>query len=55
MELQKLISEAWADRELLKNITYSDTVRAVIEDVDGHWVTSSFRHTSGLVTAPSIL
>ncbi len=34
MELQKLISEAWADRELLKNITYSDTVRAVIEDVD---------------------
>lgn len=34
MELQQLINEAWADRELLKDINYSDAVRAVIEEVD---------------------
>jgi len=34
MELQKLIQEAWADRELLKQPLYSDAVKAVIEEVD---------------------
>jgi 2,3,4,5-tetrahydropyridine-2-carboxylate N-succinyltransferase len=34
MELQKLIQEAWADRELLKQPIYSDAVKAVIEEVD---------------------
>jgi 2,3,4,5-tetrahydropyridine-2,6-dicarboxylate N-succinyltransferase len=34
MELQQLISEAWASRELLKDSKYSDAVRAVIEEVD---------------------
>jgi 2,3,4,5-tetrahydropyridine-2-carboxylate N-succinyltransferase len=34
MELQKLILDAWANRELLKDTTYSDAVRAVIEEVD---------------------
>ena len=34
MELKKLVSEAWEDRELLKSIVYSNAVRAVIEDVD---------------------
>jgi 2,3,4,5-tetrahydropyridine-2,6-dicarboxylate N-succinyltransferase len=34
MDLQQLIGEAWANRELLKNSTYSDAVRAVIEEVD---------------------
>lgn len=34
MELKKLIEEAWSNRELLQNNTYSDAVRAVIEEVD---------------------
>jgi len=34
MELQKLIQEAWADRELLKQTLYIDAVKAVIEEVD---------------------
>jgi len=34
MEWQKLIQEAWQNRELLKNNTYSDAVRAVIKEVD---------------------
>ena len=34
MDLQKLILEAWSNRELLKDTTYSDAVRAVIEEVD---------------------
>jgi 2,3,4,5-tetrahydropyridine-2-carboxylate N-succinyltransferase len=34
MELQKLIQEAWADRELLKQPLYSNAVKAVIEEVD---------------------
>jgi 2,3,4,5-tetrahydropyridine-2,6-dicarboxylate N-succinyltransferase len=34
MELQQLIGEAWASRELLKDSKYSDAVRAVIEEVD---------------------
>ncbi len=34
MELQKLIQEAWADRDLLKQPLYSDAVKAVIEEVD---------------------
>jgi len=34
MELQELILEAWANRELLKDKKYSDAVRAVIEEVD---------------------
>ena len=34
MELQELIQQAWANRELLKDATYSDAVRAVIEEVD---------------------
>jgi len=34
MELQQLILEAWANRELLKDKKYSDAVRAVIEEVD---------------------
>jgi 2,3,4,5-tetrahydropyridine-2-carboxylate N-succinyltransferase len=34
MSLQNLILEAWSNRDLLKEATYSDAVRAVIEDVD---------------------
>lgn len=34
MDLQKLINEAWANRELLKDDTYSNAVRDVIEEVD---------------------
>ncbi|MDE3249889.1 MAG: 2,3,4,5-tetrahydropyridine-2,6-dicarboxylate N-succinyltransferase [Bacteroidota bacterium] len=34
MELQGLIQQAWANRELLKQTTYSDAVRTVIEEVD---------------------
>jgi 2,3,4,5-tetrahydropyridine-2,6-dicarboxylate N-succinyltransferase len=34
MELKKLIEEAWSNRELLQNNTYSDAVRTVIEEVD---------------------
>lgn len=34
MELQQLIMDAWSNRELLKDSTYADAVRAVIEEVD---------------------
>ena len=34
MELQQLIQAAWADRSLLQDATYSNAVRAVIEEVD---------------------
>ncbi len=34
MELQKLINEAWANRELLNDTIYSDAVRNVIEKLD---------------------
>src|SRR6478735_265588 len=34
MELQSLILEAWANRELLKDPKYADAVKAVIEEVD---------------------
>jgi len=34
MELKSLIETAWANRDLLKDETYSDAVRAVIEKVD---------------------
>jgi 2,3,4,5-tetrahydropyridine-2,6-dicarboxylate N-succinyltransferase len=34
MEWQQLITEAWQNRELLKEKTYSEAVRAVIEETD---------------------
>jgi len=34
MELKQLIEAAWANRELLKDLQYSDAVRTVIEEVD---------------------
>jgi 2,3,4,5-tetrahydropyridine-2-carboxylate N-succinyltransferase len=34
MELQKLIDEAWNNRSLLQNTTYTDAVKAVIDAVD---------------------
>jgi 2,3,4,5-tetrahydropyridine-2-carboxylate N-succinyltransferase len=34
MELKQLITEAWGNRELLKDAKYADAVRAVIEEVD---------------------
>jgi 2,3,4,5-tetrahydropyridine-2,6-dicarboxylate N-succinyltransferase len=34
MELKQLITEAWANRELLKETDHADAVRAVIEAVD---------------------
>lgn len=34
MSLQTQIQEAWANRELLKDPVYTETVRAVIEEVD---------------------
>src|SRR5574338_314771 len=34
MELQKLIDEAWNNRELLKDETYTDAIRNVIDRVD---------------------
>jgi 2,3,4,5-tetrahydropyridine-2-carboxylate N-succinyltransferase len=34
MELKQLISEAWANRELVKDAKYADAVRSVIEEVD---------------------
>jgi 2,3,4,5-tetrahydropyridine-2-carboxylate N-succinyltransferase len=34
MELKQQILDAWANRELLKDETYSNAVRAVIEEVD---------------------
>ena len=34
MEWRSLIETAWSNRDLLKETTYSDAVRAVIEEVD---------------------
>jgi len=34
MSLEKMIKEVWDNRELLKNETYTDAVRNVIEEVD---------------------
>jgi 2,3,4,5-tetrahydropyridine-2-carboxylate N-succinyltransferase len=34
MDLKQRITEAWANRELVKDSAYSDAVRAVIEEVD---------------------
>ncbi len=34
MELKEQILAAWNDRELLKDATFADAVRAVIEEVD---------------------
>ncbi len=34
MDLQSLISEAWNNRELLKDKKYADAIKAVIEEVD---------------------
>ena len=34
MELQKLVSEAWNNRELLKDETYTDAIRNVIDKID---------------------
>ncbi len=34
MELQQLIGEAWSNRELLRENKYSESVRAVIEELD---------------------
>ena len=34
MELKDLIQEAWRDRDLLKDIQYTDAIKAVIEEVD---------------------
>ena len=34
MQLQHLINDAWANRELLKDTTYTDAVKAVLEEVD---------------------
>jgi len=34
MDLKQHIEAAWANRELLKDNTYADAVRAVIEEVD---------------------
>jgi 2,3,4,5-tetrahydropyridine-2,6-dicarboxylate N-succinyltransferase len=34
MELQQLIAEAWNNRELLKDIKYTEAVKKVIEEVD---------------------
>ena len=34
MQLQQLINDAWVNRELLKDTSYADAVKAVIEEVD---------------------
>ncbi|HEY4111538.1 2,3,4,5-tetrahydropyridine-2,6-dicarboxylate N-succinyltransferase [Puia sp.] len=34
MDLKQLVTEAWGNRELLKDSKYADAVRAVIEEVD---------------------
>jgi 2,3,4,5-tetrahydropyridine-2-carboxylate N-succinyltransferase len=34
MDLKKMIEEAWANRELLKQLEYSDAVKNVIDEVD---------------------
>jgi 2,3,4,5-tetrahydropyridine-2-carboxylate N-succinyltransferase len=56
MDLQKMINEAWGNRELLKDETYTDAVRNVIDKVnDGELRVavpvsdSSYNNNSGLV------
>ena len=34
MDLKQLINDAWSNRDLLKDTTYTDAVRSVIEEVD---------------------
>src|SRR5687767_441053 len=34
MNLEQLIADAWTNRELLKDTTYSDAVKKVIEEID---------------------
>ena len=34
MDLKKMIEEAWTNRDLLKQLEYSDAVKNVIEEVD---------------------
>ena len=34
MDLKKMIEEAWVNRDLLKQLEYSDAVKNVIEEVD---------------------
>ncbi|MES1226830.1 MAG: 2,3,4,5-tetrahydropyridine-2,6-dicarboxylate N-succinyltransferase, partial [Bacteroidota bacterium] len=34
MEVKELIAAAWANRELLKENHYAETVRSVIEEID---------------------
>ncbi len=50
MELQQLIAEGWANRELLKDNKYSEAVRNVIEEVDkGRLRTASPSQTGWVV------
>nr|HPZ88262.1 2,3,4,5-tetrahydropyridine-2,6-dicarboxylate N-succinyltransferase [Flavihumibacter sp.] len=34
MSFQNMITAAWADRALLKEVDYAETVRSVMEEVD---------------------
>lgn len=47
MDLEKLIAEAWANRELLKDDTYSNAVRNVIEKADKGILRTAQPGTSG--------
>jgi 2,3,4,5-tetrahydropyridine-2-carboxylate N-succinyltransferase len=47
MDLEKLIKEAWANRELLKDETYSNAVRDVIEKVDKGVLRTAYPGTNG--------
>ncbi|HWB92717.1 MAG TPA: hypothetical protein VG605_12725, partial [Puia sp.] len=53
MELELLITEAWTNRDLLKDAKYSDAVRAVIEEVDkGRLRVAAPRQTPKTETTP---
>ena len=47
MDLEKLIKEAWANRELLKDETYSNAVRNVIEKIDKGVLRTAFPDSNG--------
>jgi 2,3,4,5-tetrahydropyridine-2-carboxylate N-succinyltransferase len=47
MDLEKLIKEAWANRELLKDETYSNAVRDVIEKVDKGVLRTAYPGSNG--------
>ena len=47
MELKELIEAAWSDRDLLKQVTYADAVREVIEQVDQGKLRTAFPGTAG--------